>query len=172
MGIRLCRTAAVMAAGLLVLAACGDDGKSSSSSPTTGSAGASGTTGAPATAPANYDPEAKITMAIAAPGQTFDPFLPKTLGENVYNSMVYDKLTEQNPDGTVGPALSKSWSFAPDGKSMTMVLRPDVTFHDGTKLDAATVKANIDMYKAAKGSPSALLSSIASVDVVDPTTVR
>src|SRR5215203_1432148 len=112
MGIRLSRTAAVLAAGVLVLAACGDDGKTSSSSSTAGSAAAPGSTGAPATAPANYDPEAKITMAIAAPGQTFDPFLPKTLGDNVYNSMVYDKLTAQNPDGTVKPALAASWSFA------------------------------------------------------------
>jgi peptide/nickel transport system substrate-binding protein len=55
---------------------------------------------------------------------------------------------------------------------MTLTLRTGVSFHDGTPFNAAAVKANLDRVKALKALPAANLVSVASVDVVDDSTVR
>ena len=41
------------------------------------------------------------------------------------------------------PGLAESWDYA-DDHTFVMKLRPNLTFHDGTPLDAAAVKFNID----------------------------
>jgi peptide/nickel transport system substrate-binding protein len=54
-----------------------------------------------------------------------------------------------------------------------MKLRPGVTFHDGEKLDAAAVKFNLERHKSMPGSNRrGELAPLASVDVVDPLTVK
>ena len=54
-----------------------------------------------------------------------------------------------------------------------MKLRPGVTFHDGEKLDAAAVKFNLERHKTMPGSNRrGELAPLASVDVVDPMTVK
>ena len=54
-----------------------------------------------------------------------------------------------------------------------MKIRPGVTFHDGEKLDAAAVKFNLERHKTMTGSNRrGELAPVASVDVVDPMTVR
>jgi peptide/nickel transport system substrate-binding protein len=57
---------------------------------------------------------------------------------------IYDSLVELRDDQSVGPWLARSFEVAPDGLSYTFVLRDDVVFHDGTRFDAAAVKANLD----------------------------
>lgn len=57
---------------------------------------------------------------------------------------IFDNLVVLLPDQTVGPWLAKSWDIASDGKSYTFALRNDVKFHDGSRFDAAAVKANFD----------------------------
>jgi peptide/nickel transport system substrate-binding protein len=54
-----------------------------------------------------------------------------------------------------------------------MKLRPGVTFHDGEKFDAAAVKFSLERHLTCPGSPWPELAPIvASVDVVDPLTVK
>lgn len=63
---------------------------------------------------------------------------------------IYDSLVYQAPDGTIEPWLATKWQVGKDGKVYTFELRKDVTFHDGTRLDAAAVKANFDHITAKK----------------------
>ncbi|MEV4206077.1 ABC transporter substrate-binding protein [Nocardia salmonicida] len=56
-----------------------------------------------------------------------------------------DSLTDQDPTtGKPVPWLAQSWEVSPDARSFTFRLRPDVTFSDGTPLNAQVVKANFD----------------------------
>jgi len=57
---------------------------------------------------------------------------------------IYDNLVVLQDDQTVGPWLATSWEISPDRKQYIFNLRQDVVFHDGTKFDAAAVKANFD----------------------------
>jgi peptide/nickel transport system substrate-binding protein len=148
----------------LLLTACSSSSKNASTNTTAGVSSSA--------AAINYDPEAKITLAIAAPNTGLDPAQSKQLGDIPYLSMVYDSLTVLDANGTVKPALATEWKTADDGNSMTLKLRTGVTFHDGTPFNAAAVKANLDRVKALNALPAANLSSVASVDVVDDSTVR
>jgi peptide/nickel transport system substrate-binding protein len=47
---------------------------------------------------------------------------------------VFDQPLDQSADLKLIPHLIKSWSLAPDGLSMAVELRDDVTFHNGDKL--------------------------------------
>jgi peptide/nickel transport system substrate-binding protein len=85
---------------------------------------------------------------------------------------VYDRLLDVTPTGELVPMLAESWEFSPDGLTLTMHVRPNVTFHDGAPLDATAVKTNLDRAKGIQGSSVATdLSSLDSVAVVDPMTV-
>jgi peptide/nickel transport system substrate-binding protein len=79
---------------------------------------------------------------------------------------VFDPLAAYDADGTVQPYLAESFTPNEDYTSWTITMRPGVTFHDGTPLDGAAVKKDLD---AAAASPlvGAAVSNIESVEV-DP----
>src|SRR5712691_10442348 len=47
---------------------------------------------------------------------------------------VFDQPLDQDPQLKLVPHLIKSWNLAPDGLSMAVELRDDVTFHNGDKM--------------------------------------
>ncbi|MFF3505590.1 ABC transporter substrate-binding protein [Streptomyces sp. NPDC003247] len=56
-----------------------------------------------------------------------------------------DSLVFYNPDTKkVEPWLATDWTVSDDARTYTFDLRDDVTFHDGTKLTAQVVKANLE----------------------------
>jgi peptide/nickel transport system substrate-binding protein len=67
-------------------------------------------------------------------------------GTNVARIMrnLYDPLVWQPEGGVFVPGLAESWEVSDDGLSYTFTLRQDVTFHDGTPLNAEAVKATYD----------------------------
>src|SRR3972149_3050377 len=81
----------------------------------------------------------------------------------------YDTLLRMDEKGEIAPWLATDWKFGADYKSLTLTLRKGVRFHDGTELDAAAVKWNIEARKAARLGD---YEEVASVDVVDDYTVR
>jgi peptide/nickel transport system substrate-binding protein len=59
-------------------------------------------------------------------------------------------------------------------QTVLMRLRPDITFHDGSKLDAAAVKGQIDWIREAKNSAwdAGWLAPLSAVEAVDELTLR
>ena len=53
-------------------------------------------------------------------------------------------LVNITPDGKFVGDAAESWQTSPDHLTYTFKLRPNVLFHDGTKVDAAAVKFSID----------------------------
>ena len=71
--------------------------------------------------------------------------------------------------------LAESWSVSPDRRTYTFKLRPNVLFHDGTRLTSADVKVS---YERITHPPQGVLSvrqadysAITSIDTPDPLTV-
>jgi peptide/nickel transport system substrate-binding protein len=95
---------------------------------------------------------------------------------------LFETLVTTPDDSTdVVPGLAESWTTSADGLTWTFKLRRGVRFHDGTPLDAAAVKFTFDRVidpnhpHAKNGKWSFVvgyLSSVKSVDAVDPLTVR
>ena len=71
------------------------------------------------------------------------------------------------------PWLATSWKSSKHATVHTFHLRKGVVFHDGSKLDAAGVKLNLDRYRAI-GAPGEgyLLDDVKDVTVVNSMTVR
>src|ERR1700704_6106610 len=123
--------AAASIVAISALAACGSSSPSGSSAAGSGSlaaaSGASGTLNWEWTLPTSWDP---VTSSAG-----WDMHV---LG------LVYASITTLDPAGNPGPGLATSWKYDPTGKSVTFTLRPNLTFSDGTPLDAQAVKENID----------------------------
>jgi peptide/nickel transport system substrate-binding protein len=91
---------------------------------------------------------------------------------------VYDTLTVPNSKGEAVPYLAKSVTPNADFTEWTIGLRDGVKFQDGTPLDAAAVKLNLDAYRGAPDAPNSgplfakIFDFISDVSVVDPLTVK
>jgi peptide/nickel transport system substrate-binding protein len=85
-------------------------------------------------------------------------------------SAIYDTLTTINSSGKYVPYLAKAVTPNATFDQWSITLRPGVTFHDGTPVDAAAIKLNIDADR--KGRLGVFTyENIATVTVVDPLTV-
>ncbi len=94
--------------------------------------------------------------------------------DQVLYSNVFEGLTRFMGDGSVVPGLAKSWDISEDGLSYSFHLNAGVTFHDGTTMDADDVKFSLDRARAedSTNAQKALYADIASVEVIDPATVK
>lgn len=148
---RLIAAGAVAAAAMLVLPAC------------SGGGGGDG------------NDRDDIRVAIDADGGCLDP---GTLDMRVtlqWSRQMADSLLYMDPDGEPQPWLATDFSVNDDATEYTFKLRDDVTFSDGSSLDAETVKANFDRLAELEADAWAAQAHIAGYDtteVVDPQTVK
>lgn len=74
-----------------------------------------------------------------------------------------DSLVFLDGEGNLRPWLAKSWKQ--DGNTWTFVLRDDVVFSDGSKLDADTVVKNVDFWlKISTSVPDSFFKGASVVD--------
>jgi peptide/nickel transport system substrate-binding protein len=119
------------------------------------------------------DPNGVLRYGVDFPNEftpnTFDPAQSLNSCDKVDEGLIYDTLTQLSPTGQLQPGLAQSWDFTPGGYSLTLHLRPDVKFSDGSPVDANAVKAAILHNKTSPLRTS--LEVIKSITVVDPTTL-
>jgi peptide/nickel transport system substrate-binding protein len=90
---------------------------------------------------------------------------------------LYDPLTIVNEKSEAVPNLAETVEHSDDYKTWTITLREGVTFHDGSPLDAAVVKNNLDAYRGTYPARTPRLTifqlkNIESVTVTGPLTVQ
>ncbi len=114
-----------------------------------------------------------LRIGLAEDPDVLDPTPARTFVGRLVFSALCDKLFDLDEKLNIVPMLATSYEWSADGKALTLHLRQGVTFHDGEKLDAAAVKFNLERHKNMPGSSRrAELAPVASVEVVDPQTVR
>ena len=155
------RVAAIATTGVIALGACSGGGGAGTSGAASGSA-ASGSTPRGGTLNLGQIQDVRSwDPAQAGVGPQLEPF-----------QAVYDTLIMRKPDGSLAPMLATKWSYTDSSRStFDLDLRSDVTFSDGTKLDAAAVKANLDHFRTGNGQQAGQLAGVSDVTVVDPDTV-
>jgi len=105
-------------------------------------------------------PIGKSTVFPEAPAVS----LQSTIDQQIYEGLVGYKSQK------IVPLLASSWKN-PDENTWVFTLRSNVTFQNGTKVDAAAVKASLDGLQNNENW-SQYVSTIKSVDVVDATHVK
>ncbi|WP_199085359.1 ABC transporter substrate-binding protein [Bosea sp. ASV33] len=129
--------------------------------------GAMAATAAPAMA------QSVLKIGLQDDPDTLDPVSNWSfVGRHVLQSLC-DKIVDIDETGKIIPMLAESWEWSPDSTVLTLKLRKDALFHDGTPVDAAAIKYNLERALTSGISRrKAEISAIKSVDAVDATTVR
>ena len=111
-------------------------------------------------------------VSTSAAVTTWDP-IQSFSTEAFYMTNIYEPLLWKNPDGVLpeySPALATSWSSSKDGKTWTFKLRAGATFHDGSPVNSAAVKASFDASKKIGGA-GFIWDALKSVDASASDTV-
>ncbi len=93
--------------------------------------------------------------------------------DEVVYANIFEGLTRFASDGSVQPALAKSWEISDDGLTYTFTLNTGVKFHDGSDFDAQDVKFSLDRARAetSTNAQKQLFAGIEDVEVSDAETV-
>ncbi len=113
-----------------------------------------------------------LGVGVVSDPVTLDPAFSASFFENAVMYNLHETLLVAAPDGTVQPGLATHAS--PDPLRHVLTLRDGLTFHDGTRLDAAAVKANLDRYldPATASIRKADFGPLQEVAVTGPLTVE
>jgi peptide/nickel transport system substrate-binding protein len=132
---------------------------------------ASALSGMPATVHAQA--QSTLRIGLAEDPDTLDPTLARTfVGRFVYAALC-DKLFDLDEKLAIVPQLALSHETSPDGKTVTLKLRPNTKFHDGEAVDAEAVRFSLDRHLNLQGSMRrSELAVIDTIEAVDPLTVR
>lgn len=104
-----------------------------------------------------------------------DPHVGGNYPQALLATQVLESLVTIDQAGNIAPWLASEWKVSEDKLSWEFTLKPDARFSDGTPVDAAAVKANIEhLQDPATASSTGYLAvqQIAKVEAIDATTVR
>lgn len=109
-------------------------------------------------------------VTVAAPG-SLDP-AAATMGPLApYFEAVYDTLLRVDAAGELQPWLATEWVYDDERTELTLTLRDDVEFTDGSKLTAETVVANLERFKAGTAANASRLAAVTDIAAADESTV-
>ena len=139
---------ALLVAGALLLSACG--GADQSGGSTAG--------------------QTRITAATLL--NTLDPMLATTLQNDIPSDLLYDPILTYDAQAALTPRVATKWEPSADLKTLTLTLRSDIKFHDGTPLTAKDVVYSLDRLKKAGAGVGGLLGAYQSATATDDTHVK
>ncbi|MEQ3552682.1 ABC transporter substrate-binding protein [Pseudonocardia nematodicida] len=108
------------------------------------------------------------------------PLAPTTFAANdvswaneaPYIQAVYDTLLRATPEGEIEPWLATEWSYDDERTVLTMALRDDVVFTDGTPFSAETAAQSVLGFKGGTSPYAFLLGRVADATAIDATTLQ
>ena len=109
---------------------------------------------------------ADLTIALQDDPDLLDPHLGNTYVGRIIFASLCDKLFEIDTSLNIIPRIVTEWSWSEDGTALSMKLRTDALFHDGTPINAEAVKANLERAMTLPESVrKAELASVESIDI-------
>ena len=118
-------------------------------------------------------PTSRITVASAGRISSLDPAQASTLSTTQLLSALGDPLYRLKRDGSLEPRLAAAAPVLSDGgRTVTIPLRPDVRFHDGTPFNAAAMVFSLRRFLNIGTLSYVVGDRIASVEEADTHTLR
>src|SRR5918996_3515658 len=105
----------------------------------------------------------ELQLGVLAATRSFAPSQAQLGHYLPYFQAVYDPIVRLRPDGTVGPSLATAWGYDESRTRLTLRLRDDVVFSDGSRFDSAAIKANLEAFKTENGPLSSNLRLVPAV---------
>ncbi len=128
--------------------------------------------GLAALAPRTGFAQAPDTLSIAYPGDVpvWDPNLrTHVVGHSLFKC-VFDQPLTYTPDLKLTPALITQWQTSPDGKTLDLQFRDDVSFHNGDRMTAEDFRFTFfERPHAEKLDITGIWRRVADIEVVSPT---
>jgi peptide/nickel transport system substrate-binding protein len=117
--------------------------------------------------------QTNLRIGLAEDPDVLDPAMARTYVGRIVFAALCDKLFDIDDKLGIVPQLALGQETAPDGRSVTIRLRPNVVFHDGEPMDAEAVKYTLERNLTLPGSfRKPELGAVEKVEAVDPLTVR
>ena len=147
-----------VAAGVLVLGACGgDDNGSRPEGQTDGQTG-------------ELPPAARPTLRLPGGDQGFpSPFAYQRGPGLIKSSFIYDTLVWKDSTGEILPWLASRWDRSPDAKTYTFHLRDDIRWHDGRPLTARDVAFTFEYFRNQTIPPQVIVKPLPQIEEVRAT---
>ncbi len=166
---RPARPALVAAVGVLALAAAGCTTSTAQPAPPgSGTAAAKSTASTPSATPT---PQQKpLVVGAVFDHTTLDPTRQFDRTGAMLTHALYETLTTLDPDDPtkVVPGMAE-YTISPEGKWLTMRLRKDLVFSDGTPVTTDDVVFTIERAKGLGGPTAAMLGTVGATKVDDRT---
>ena len=140
--------AAVLAISALTLSACG--------SADSGDADSGGQT---------------LTLGSILAPTSLDPGQAEWGNRTWFYQAAYDTLLLATPEGEIAPFLATGWEYDESQTTLTLTLRDDVTFTDGSALTADVVVENLVRFRDGTSPDATYLTSMADAVATDEQTV-
>ncbi|AIT80778.1 ABC transporter substrate-binding protein [Novosphingobium pentaromativorans] len=100
----------------------------------------------------------KIVVGSNTAPQSLDPIMTSDVQNELTVASAYDKLVDFDEKGNLRPALATAWRIGEDGRSVTLTLRRNVTFHSGNAFTAKDVIYTLDRIKTLGMGTAAFVS--------------
>lgn len=92
--------------------------------------------------------------------------------QSPYLQAVYDTLLHEAPDGAIEPWLASEWAYSDDRRILTLTLRSDVAFIDGTRFTAEVAAQNLLRFRDGSSPNRARLANVSGVKATGERTVQ
>ena len=113
-----------------------------------------------------------LRWARAGDSLTLDPHAQNEGPTHTLAHQIYESLLHRDMAGTIVPSLATDWAPLPeDPTTWRFNLRQGVTFHDGAEFTAEDVRFSLERARHEFSSMKEVLTSIASISVVDDHTI-
>src|SRR5262249_38659318 len=117
--------------------------------------------------------QTQLRIGLAEDPDNLDPTTAGSYVGRIVLAAMCDKLFDIDANLNIVPQLALSHETSADGKTVTIKLRPNVKFQDGTAFDADAVKFTLERGMTMQGSfRKAELAQVDKVEVADPLTVK
>jgi peptide/nickel transport system substrate-binding protein len=112
-----------------------------------------------------------LTLGAISSPTTFDPSGSEWGNRAPYYQAVFDTLLLATPEGTIEPFLATDYSYNEDNTVLTLTIRDDVTFSDGSALTADVVAQNLLRFRDGTSPDAGYFATVQGVEAPDDTTV-